>query len=426
MKTDINKEPSNKTIFTWNIFGSIANSALSVLILVIVARGLDIRSSDIFSIAWSISQMMATIGTFQVRTYQATDVKEKYKFGQYLIFRFVTILIMIFASAGYIAINGFDLYKSFIVILLCLFRGVESLMDVYEGYFQQKERLDLVGKASTYRVLIALITFYLATKFTENLAFSSVILLLSYVASFILFDLKYAHCVNKFDLKEKWDKNNKWIYNLVRECFPIFVNSFLMMMITNAPKLMIDKEITNGHLADGAQTIFNILFMPASVLTLVYIVFRPLMTKMAIEWNERRIKEFLKIIYLMLFCLAGMAVVFLGAGYLFGTQVLSGLYSISLTDYRFSLTVIILGGCFCTFSYVFDNALIVIRKQYLLFFSYLISCIYMKVIVSYFVSSYGIFGAVFSYMTSMLLFLMITIVIFVFCMKKGKRSINSD
>lgn len=418
---DINIKPTNKAIFVWNILGSVANSALSVLILVIVTRGLDIKSADTFSIAWSISQMMATIGSFQVRTYQATDVNEKYKFGQYFILRIITLFVMIITSIVYIILNKYNLYKSFIIVILCLFRCVESLMDVYEGFFQQKERLDLVGKASTYRVLIALIAFFVSVEITRNLAFSSLVLLFSYVLSFLVFDYYYAKKVFKCNLEEKWIKGKNWIWNLIKECFPIFLNSFLMMMITNAPKIMIDQEISNGNLVDGAQTIFNILFMPASVLTLVYIVFRPLMTRMAIEWNEGRRKEFFKIIFLMIICLCGVAVLFLGLGYLFGTQALYLLYSIDLRNYKVALEISILGGCFCTFSYVFDNALIVIRKQYLLFFSYLISCIFMQCSVNYFVSNCGILGAVLSYMTSMLLFLITTICIFICCVRKANK-----
>ena len=123
----------------------------------------------------------------------------------------------------------------------------------------------------------------------------------------------------------------------------------------------------------------------------------------------------------MIACLCGVAVLFLGLGYLIGTQALYLLYSIDLTNYKVALEISILGGCFCTFSYVFDNALIVVRKQYLLFFSYLIACIFMQISVNYFVSTYGILGAVLSYMASMLLFLITTICIFIGCVRKANK-----
>ena len=87
---DINCKPNQNEVFIWNIMGSLFNSLLSVITLMVVTRMLQSDEADIFSIGWSISQIMATIGTYQIRMYQATDVTEKFKFGQYLIFRIFT------------------------------------------------------------------------------------------------------------------------------------------------------------------------------------------------------------------------------------------------------------------------------------------------------------------------------------------------
>ena len=325
---DINEKPTTKQVFFWNMAGSVANSFLSVVTLMIVTRMLTTLETDIFSLGWSISQMMATIGTFQVRMYQATDVRGVFRFGQYLEFRIFTLLIMIISSAGYVITKGYDSYKALIIIILCLFRAVEALADVYEGYFQQKERLDLAGKAVTYRVLITLLLFVISLLFFHNLFISSIALLLGFTVSFLVFNIRYSLTVKTFDIRAKWNRGTYWVIKLVREVTPLFVNSFLMMMIINAPKLQIDETISSGILKDGAQTVFSILFMPASVLTLIYIVFRPLLTKMAIEWNDGRRKQFLQIIFMMLGGLFAMSIVVLLAAWVLGIPVLSILYGI--------------------------------------------------------------------------------------------------
>ena len=83
--------------------------------------------------------------------------------------------------------------------------------------------------------------------------------------------------------------------------------------------------------------------------------------------------------------------------------------------------MIILGGCFCTFSYVLDNALVVIRKQYLLVCAYVVSWVYVKIFAHTFVDKWGIMGAAIVYTTSMILFFATTLLIFVICLKKGKN-----
>ena len=192
------------------------------------------------------------------------------------------------------------------------------------------------------------------------------------------------------------------------------------MLVINAPKLQIDHAITQGILKDGDQTIFNILFMPASVLTLVYIAFRPLLPKMAIEWNDGRKKQFIQIVLIMLGGLFAMSIVVLLAAWLLGIPVLSLLYGIELGNCKSELIVLIIGGFLYTFSSVFDNALIVMRKQYLLLISYLVSWVFINITVEGFVTSFGLMGASLSYTCAMAVFCLTTMLIFLINLKINK------
>ena len=418
----ISEKPSESSVYLWNITASIANAGLSVLIFAIATRMLNNNDTDIFSIAWSISQLMATVGTYQIRTYQATDVEENFKFSQYVIFRIITVGIMMIASVAYIGVKKYDAYKGMIVLILCLFRAVDAIADVYEGWFQQKERLDLAGKACTYRVLFALVSFGISLIITRNMLIACIILVISYVVCFALYDIRYCRAVPELKENRINGKNIRWIIKLALEGFPLFFNAFLMMSISNAPKMALDTAIANNQIQVGIQTVFNILFIPASFLTLAYIVFRPLLTKMAIYWNNNKIQKFLKIVFLIVGCLLGTAVVLLVGCAILGIPVLSILYAIDLKDYKMELLIIVAGGCFCTFSYVFDNALVVIRRQYMLVLSYIISWIYIKLTVTMYVDKYGMLGAAIAYATCMLVFLIVTVVIFsVFVRKDGKK-----
>jgi len=415
----INTRPSERSIYIWNIAGSMTNAFMSMLILAIVTRILDNQETDIFSIAWSISQLMATIGTFQIRTYQATDVTEKYKFNQYFIFRCVTVFAMIFTSVLYIVGKKYSFYKSAIVLIICLFRAVDSLADVYEGFFQQKERLDLAGKALTYRIIAAMLCFSGTLIIFQDLLISSLSLLVAYCVCFFLFDIRYNKSVDILKNRTRGQiKNKGWLMGLLLEGFPLFVNAYLMMSINNEPKMVIDRAIEQKWMEAGTQTAFNILFMPASVLTLVYIVFRPLLTQMAIAWSKKEKKAFLQIIIKMLACLIAVACIILLGSAILGIPVLSLFYGIDLSKYKVHLLVVILGGCFCTLSYVFDNALVVIRKQYLLVTAYIITWVYVKAVSNLLIKKAGMLGAVSLYASSMFMFVCVTVVIFIVCLKR--------
>lgn len=428
----LNKIPTNKEVFFWNILGSFSNALLSVILLMLVTRFLNDKQSDIFSIAWTISQLMATVGTFQIRTYQATDVTGVFCFGQYFVFRLITICVMLISSWVYILERGYEGEKALVVLLMCVFRAVDSLEDVYEGWFQQKERLDLAGKALTYRIVISVLGFGLVLFFTRELIPSCIILLLVYTICLFWFDIRYYKNVHALrDISNNRKKENvKWIANITFEGLPLFINAFLMMSITNAPKMVLDVSIEQGSLEQGVQTIYNIIFMPASFLNLAYIVFRPLITQMAIVWNFGKNRKFLLILSKIMICLLGFGILLIAGSALLGIPILSVVYAVDLTSYKAELLTLIIGGCIYTFAVVLDNALVVIRMQYILVLAYGITYVYINVASESLIKMWGIMGAAMSYTTAMIVFLLVVMIMFAFsylkAVKKRNRKIEED
>ena len=64
--------------------------------------------------------------------------------------------------------------------------------------FSRKERLDLSGKALTYRVILAAAGFACGLILTKNLLFSCVILFGVYLLCFVIYDLRYHMAVERF------------------------------------------------------------------------------------------------------------------------------------------------------------------------------------------------------------------------------------
>ena len=134
---------------------------------------------------------------------------------------------------------------------------------------------------------------------------------------------------------------------------------------------------------------------------------------MAILWEKKKNKEFLKILGKIIVCLMAMAVLLMAGSAVLGLPVLSLIYGLHLEEYKAELLTIILGGCFYTFAAVLDNALVVIRKQYLLIVSYVVSWIYIKFVTDIFVIKWKMLGASIAYMSTMIIFFVITLLLFI-------------
>ena len=71
---------SAKANFSWNMIGSIFESALSFVLLIVVNRIMGESSGGVFTLAFSHAQLMYYLATLEVRPIHSTDVKQKYRF----------------------------------------------------------------------------------------------------------------------------------------------------------------------------------------------------------------------------------------------------------------------------------------------------------------------------------------------------------
>ena len=122
-------ERSAKKDFVFNMFGSTANAAVSVLLLVIVSHLAGETGAGIFSLCFTTAQMMYTVAAFELRNIQVTDAKREFTFSDVLTFRFITIIVMLIASAVVVAVRGFSGTKAVLTLLLCLYMAMLSVSD---------------------------------------------------------------------------------------------------------------------------------------------------------------------------------------------------------------------------------------------------------------------------------------------------------
>ena len=414
----LSKTPTTSSVYFWNILGSAVNALSSMILLILVNRILGIEDGDIFSLAFSIGQMMLTVATFQVRVYQATDVTEKFKFHHYFFFRVLSCAVMIVVSAAYCLANGYTGEKLAVIFLICLFRVADAFSDVYQGMFQQKERLDLAGMSLTFRTIFSIVVFVAVMLLSHNLTISVAAFSLSSFIAVIFFDCGVCIFMQKkfpgLSL-HKWWRDLSVVRDLAIRCLPLFINAYLIMAIYNEPKFSIDLYTGTGVLASGTQTYYSILFMPAAVINLLLILFRPILTKMAFAYNDNNFKKIYKIVCTVILILVAFTGAALLAAYFLGIPILTLLYGtgVGLNPYRGALLIIILGGGFNAMANLLDNAVTVFRNQKYLLIAYLVTFIAVKFITNPLVESQGIMGASYTFLISEIILFLIILVIFI-------------
>ena len=273
-----NKE---KSAYIWNTSASMLSAFQTVFILMIISRIDPVSDAGIFTIAFAVGNLMLTIGRYGIRPFQVSDVRESYKFLDYLWARIITCLLMIGISIAYVVSNygfaGENSKKSTVILLVCMTKVIDAFEDVLHGMLQQRQRLDIAGKVVSLRLAGYIVTYLITYIFTKNLVVASSISLL---ITFIMFLGLNSIAVKEFT-KEKISRGAiKNVKKLYIECFPLFISTYLVMYLGNAPKYAIDKVLPNE-----AQACFNYIFMPVFVIGLVsQFIYQPAIRRLSFAW----------------------------------------------------------------------------------------------------------------------------------------------
>lgn len=371
--------------FVWNVIGSLSNALSSFVLLLIVNRLVGSYDGGLFSIGFATAQLMAIVGCFEVRAFQSTDVNENYRFNDYYVFRLITCSVMMVISIMFIFIKGYDNRKALIVLLLCIYKMIDSLADVFEGLFQVKNRLDLTGKALTLRVVISTITLFISLLVYDNLIMASILMCISAYSVYFFY--------TKRKIKGMIVYNDKFsiirIKDLFIECLPLFIASFLHMYIINAPKYSIDYLMSAEF-----QNTFTIIFMPAFVINLLCIfLLRPSVVNIAQSYKKNDMINLNKIIKNLCLYVTLIGVICIIIMRFIGLPVLSYIYNIDLSIYTKEVTIIMIGGLFNAIATIFYYLLTTIRIQKKIVIIYLITAIITIIISMPLVRIYSLLGA---------------------------------
>lgn len=384
----INSKHKERDAYFWNSSSAMLNSFQLVIILLIISRIDNIKDAGNFVIAYAIANLLIMIGRYGVRLYQVSDINEQFIFNEYLFSRVITTFLMMvtaFVYVGFYYFNGsYDVEKSIVILLVCSLKAVDAFEDVYHGLLQQHDNLDIAGKILTIRLFIYILQCMILYYFTHSLIITIAICLITTIILSIILNRSVLKAISY----KKAAFNYTHFKNLTKDCFPIFISTFLQIYMANAPKYSIDIVLTSQEQAE-----FNYIFMPVFVISLLStFIYQPLVHRLAIIWNQKNFKKFWLLILRQTAIIAILTLLCMIMGYLLGIPVLSLLYSVDLSAYRAELVILLLGGGLMAAVNFFTMVITVTRYQKHLVWGYMFISLLFLLGGKKAAISYGIMG----------------------------------
>ena len=389
---------SAKEIYFWNLLGNLMFAGSSAIFMMIVSRLSSAKMADVFSLAYGIAGILVVLGLFQVRTYQGTDVTFKHSFTSYTIARVFSITLMLITLFPYLFLVHFDFSDTSKL-------AVVVLSDLFQGLFQQHERLDIAGKSMTMRYGASIFILLISLVVLKSLEVSLLILFLFNFVFVWIYDFPKSLSFDKVSFNKSTIRLQvKDAFLILRAYIPLFISDFLLAYIFNEPKIAIDKAIQLGKLAEGLQRNYNILFMPVFFMSLFILILRPLTTSLAIQWQRKEFAKFDRTVKQIGIYLLGGGAILTMLAFLIGTPILSIVFGVDLAGDALTLTILVFSGILYSVGIVLGDILTIFRMQRKLILVYLLMFIVSIAITNPFVMSKGLLGASYSFLFVMLIY----------------------
>ena len=393
------KEAIDRNAYAWNTAGGLLNAFQSVIMLMVLTRVTDMTTAGIFTLAYANANLFLNMGKYGIRNFQASDVEPRYSYRAYIASRIITTTAMIVCSLAFLAYStltiGYSVEKIVAVALMTVFKAVEAFEDVYEGNYQQHGRLDLAAKMVTLRTIGAILLFVVLAIVMREL-----LMPLAVATAFSIVFMVY--CLIK--IKARYglpipdaDAASSSAAKLLKVCLPLFLSTFLLFYIGNAPKYAID-----GLMDDVAQAQYGFIAMPVFVVGLfAQFVYMPQIEPLSELWANNDRDGFAKEFAKQAFIVVGITAVCVIGAALLGVPVLGALYATDLSSFHIELCVLVAGGGFLALATLFTLGITIVRAQKTLPWGYAAVALIALLVSGPAVAAWGITGASIVYIACM-------------------------
>ena len=378
-----------KSGFLWNTIAGLINASEAVIILMIVTRVSGLEMAGVMTIAFSVGNLVMTVGKYGMRNFQVTDVHDQFSFNDYFSSRIVTVVLMLILTILYL-LHGtiflnYSLQKSIVVFLICSIYMVESIEDVFWGNYQRNGRLDYGGRSFAFRWTIQL------TVIVILLFISRDIITALFVACICgtVFMYFYNRRIHESFQKEAIHFKTQKVFLILYRCFPLFLSTFLSNYVLNAPKYAID-----ALLDEKSQACYGFVAMPVFVVQLLSNFFyQPVLLDLANLWENRNYSDLKKMIGMQCVLIVILTVCCEIGAYFLGIPFLNILYSTDLYAHRSELLILLGGGGFLALGSLCIVVMTTLRIQRRTIWVYGITSILAFCFSKMIVKAYGTTGA---------------------------------
>ncbi len=383
-------QPSLRRNFSWTFLGNAVFAACLWGILAVLTK---MGSTDIvgrFALGSAIATPAIMFANLQFRVVLATDAKTNHEFRDYLGIRLL-LLPAALLIVVVIAVLGYNREQALVIAVFGLVRCVESLSDIFYGFAQKHERMDLVARSLWIRGISALALFGGVFWLTGDLALSLGGMAVAWLLTILFFDWpnlrRLVKQAGESALRPRLRRDV--VRNIVWLALPLGLVMLLINLRNTIPRAFLESSFGEEQL--GIFSALSYLVIAGS--TVIMALSQSSIARLSRYYAEGRRELFQSTILKLL----GLGVVIGIFGVLVaalaGKPLLTLLYSKEYAGHTGLFVVIMIGGALLYLGSLLGAPVSAMREFRVQLWVYLVNVVLMLGLSVWAIPKYGMMGA---------------------------------
>lgn len=326
----------------------------AVIVIRLSPEATAAQNAGILQLAISVTNIFNAIALYSMRTYQISDMKNKFSNGDYIGARFVTAAIACAGCMIYAFASGYTLQKCMSIIFYMIYKLSEIFCDVLHGIDQKNSRMDYVGISYVLRGIVSVLAFGAALFVTDSIITAILAMAVASLLVVVVYDCK---CTLTFgSIKPSFKKSA--IASLLLACLPAVISTASFNAIVSIPRQTLEGtygEASLGYYATIATPLVVVQVLATSI-------FNPMLTELAKLYNDGKIKDFVRRLLKNIMILAAISLFVCLCVALFGDFAIGVVFGSAFVPYTYLMYGIVACTSLYVVSWLCTNTLIVMRK----------------------------------------------------------------
>lgn len=349
------KELSLKQNLLWNTIGCLIYQGCQWLTTIfVVLLSSSYENSGILAFAMATGNVYTGLATYNVRTFQISDINSQFSSRNYIGFRFVTVILASIACLAYSFAVAPSTSTAIAISAYLLFKADESFVNVLYGIDQKAQRMDYIGISQGIRGILSISSFCSALILLDNLTAAFLAMFACCVIITLFFDIPKSRKVDSvgFDLPIRVCKE------LFRLCAPSVIAILSYGLVAT-----IARQWFGLQYGEEALGIYSAVATPCVLVqVMANYLYSPFLVPIARSWVSHNTGEFTAQLKKLLLGMAAVIVICLLFAYIAGVPLVDFIYGESIQDYSWMITPAMVAASFMAADCLLTDLLIVMRK----------------------------------------------------------------